>query len=93
MPRYRGPIPAQEIWRNSVPGAVFSHRMPKMDFYDSHRFSWEKTHLNDMPWYINKHQPPFIDPMRIDRKKIFLKVLGKREGFQQCYALKPSPAP
>ena len=29
---------------NSVPGAVFSHMMPKMDFYYSHCFSWEKTH-------------------------------------------------
>ena len=25
-------IPAQKIWGNTVPGVVFSHMMPKMDF-------------------------------------------------------------
>ena len=27
-----------------VPGAVFPHTIAKMDFYYSHRFSWDKTH-------------------------------------------------
>ena len=39
-PSCNGPIPAQKIQGNSVPGTVFSHTMPKMDFYYSHRFSW-----------------------------------------------------
>ena len=30
-------IPTQQIWVNSVPGGVFSHIMPKIDFYHSHR--------------------------------------------------------
>ena len=37
------PIPAQKIRGNSVPGAVLSHTMPKIDFYYSHRFSWKKN--------------------------------------------------
>ena len=41
----QAPIPAQRIWGNLVSGlrAVFSHTMPKMGFYYSHRFSWEKA--------------------------------------------------
>ena len=31
--------------RNSELGVVFSHTMPKIDFYYSHRFSWEKNGL------------------------------------------------
>ena len=33
---------------NSVPGAVFSHPMPKMDVYYYHLFSWEKAHKIDI---------------------------------------------
>ena len=38
-PSCSGPIAAQKSRGNSVPGAVFSHKMPKMDFHYSHRFS------------------------------------------------------
>ena len=38
-PRCSRPIPAQKIQGISVPGVVFSHTMPKIDFYHSHRFS------------------------------------------------------
>jgi len=41
-PSCSGPIPAQMSRGNSVPGVIFSHTMPKMDFHYSHRFSWEK---------------------------------------------------
>ena len=45
-PSCSGSIPAQRIWSNLVPGhrAVFSHTMPKMDLYYSHRVSWGKVH-------------------------------------------------
>ena len=35
---------------NLVPGpkAIFSHTMPKMDFYHSHCFIWEKAHKIDI---------------------------------------------
>ena len=36
---------AQKIRGNSVPGAVFSHTLPKMDFYYSHGF-WKIEILN-----------------------------------------------
>ena len=45
-PSYSGPIPAQKLRANSVSRAVFSHLIPKMDFYYFHRFSWEKIHKN-----------------------------------------------
>ena len=32
MLSYSRPIPAQKMRENSVPGAVFSHIMPKIDF-------------------------------------------------------------
>ena len=38
-PSCSGPIPAQKLRANSVPRAVFSNLMPKMDFYYFHRFS------------------------------------------------------
>ena len=48
-PSFSWPIPSQKIWGNSVPGVIFSHTMPKIDFHYSNRFSWEKkTHLIDM---------------------------------------------
>ena len=43
-PSGSGPIPAQKIRGISVPRVVFSHTMPKIDFYHSHRYRWEKTH-------------------------------------------------
>ena len=39
IPSCSGPIPAQKLRGNSVPGVVFSQTMPKMDFRYSHRFS------------------------------------------------------
>ena len=45
---------------HSVPGAVFSHMILKMDFYYFHRFSCYG--------YINDHKYPFIDPINIDRQ-------------------------
>ena len=41
-----GPIPAQRIWGNLVPGprAIFSHTISKTNCYYSHRLSWEKAH-------------------------------------------------
>ena len=38
--------PGTKDMGNLVPGprVIFSHTMPKMDFYYSHRFSWEKAH-------------------------------------------------
>ena len=45
-------------------GPVFSHIMPKIDFYYSNHFSWENTpHV-----YINNHQSSFIGLIKIDRK-------------------------
>ena len=52
-PSCSGLILAQKIRGNSVPGAAFSHTMPNMDFYYSHRFSWEKTHLIDISHAIS----------------------------------------
>ena len=43
-PSSRGPIPAQKLLANSIPGAVFSHLMLEMDFNSVHRFGWEKIH-------------------------------------------------
>ena len=43
-PRCSRPIPAEKTQGNSVPGAVFSHKMSKIDFYHFHCFTWEKTH-------------------------------------------------
>ena len=34
--------PTQEFGAHSVPRPVFSYIMPEMDFYNFHRFSWEK---------------------------------------------------
>ena len=42
-----GPILAKKLRVNSVRRAVFYLLMLKMDFYDLHRFSWEKIHKND----------------------------------------------
>ena len=41
-PSCSGPIPAQKIEGNSAQVAVFSHLMPKKDFYYFHHFSWGK---------------------------------------------------
>ena len=38
-PSCSGPIPAKRLRANSVPRAVFSHQMLKMDFYYFNRFS------------------------------------------------------
>ena len=50
--------------------AVFSHLMLEMDFNYFHRFSWGKTHLNDMShaMVINNHQYPFIGQIKIVQK-------------------------
>ena len=43
-------------------GPYFSHIMPKIDFYHSHRFSWEITLNCHMSWF---HKSPFIGPIKI----------------------------
>ena len=56
---------------NAIPGVVFSHKMPKMDFYYSHCFSWGKNTLNwYIKWhsYINYHHSLFIGHIKIDQK-------------------------
>jgi len=42
-----GQIQPQKIWENSKAGAVFSHIMPKIDFYDR-----QYAFLSDFYYYI-----------------------------------------
>ena len=62
-PSCSGPIPAQKIRGNLVPGprAVFFHTIPKMDFYYFHPFSWEKHTklIYHMPWLYQYPPLPF----------------------------------
>ena len=81
-------IRTQNIWGNSVPGAILSHTMPKMDFHHSHRFSWE---INTLNWYItchgyiNIHHSPFIGPIKINRTFWKITPLGSWRSWNEMY--------
>ena len=59
-------IPAQILQGTSEPVPVYSHTMPKMDFYYFHRSSCEKHSklIYHIPWlYQEQHKSPFIGPI------------------------------
>ena len=79
MPSCSGPILTQKLRDKVNSGAVFSHLMPKVDFY----FSIVFVGKNTLKWqvtchgYINNHQSPLIGPLNWLKKiKKLLKMIS-----------------
>ena len=77
MLSYNGTTPSQNIRGNSVPGSIFSNiiSFPPVKL----------KKINTSHGYINNHQSPFIDPLKIELKNFEKLPLLDYGGHEMKY--------
>ena len=94
LPSCSGPIPAQKIFGDSVPGALFSHIMPKCIFVIPIVLVGEKTpssslFIGPIQIFIGVYLTPQVKQQHIDRNSDFLseelKVMDKKAAKDRLF--------